>query len=190
MTATSPDVRLTAPIARAPDREQWLEAMFQAHYARVAQLVSRVVGDRAEAEALTLEAFWQLWQRPPADDRNVGGWLYRVALRLGLNALRAARRRANYEIAAGRWALENTPPPDPAQEAERHAERARVQAVLAQLPEREAQLLLLRHTGLSYQEVAATLGVAPGSVGTLLARAEAAFAARWATQNEADNESP
>jgi RNA polymerase sigma-70 factor (ECF subfamily) len=37
------------------------------------------------------------------------------------------------------------------------------------------QLLLLRQEGLSYRELADALGLAPGSVGTLLARAEAAF---------------
>jgi RNA polymerase sigma-70 factor (ECF subfamily) len=40
---------------------------------------------------------------------------------------------------------------------------------------REAQLLILRHSGLAYKEIAAALGVAPGSIGTLLARAEKEF---------------
>ena len=34
---------------------------------------------------------------------------------------------------------------------------------------------LLRHSGYSYTEIAATLGIAVGSVGVLLARAESAF---------------
>ena len=50
-----------------------------------------------------------------------------------------------------------------------------VRAALASLDERQVQLLLLRQEGLSYRELATVLGVAPGSVGTLLARAEAAF---------------
>ena len=36
-------------------------------------------------------------------------------------------------------------------------------------------MLILRHSGLSYKEIAATLGLAPGSVGALLARAEKEF---------------
>ena len=56
------------------------------------------------------------------------------------------------------------------------AERAaRVRAVLASLKPRDAQLLLLRSGGLAYRELAVTLGIEPGSVGTLLARAEAEF---------------
>jgi RNA polymerase sigma-70 factor (ECF subfamily) len=44
---------------------------------------------------------------------------------------------------------------------------------------RAAKLLMLRHTGLSYAEVAEALNVAPGSVGTMLARAERDFERRY-----------
>jgi len=37
----------------------------------------------------------------------------------------------------------------------------------------------LRYSGLSYAEIAAALGIAAGSVGTLLARAEADFERRY-----------
>jgi RNA polymerase sigma-70 factor (ECF subfamily) len=64
---------------------------------------------------------------------------------------------------------------DPQDEYLRHEERERVRAALARLPERQGKLLLLRHAGLSYAEMAAALEVAPGSIGTLLVRAERAF---------------
>jgi DNA-binding CsgD family transcriptional regulator len=47
--------------------------------------------------------------------------------------------------------------------------------VLALLKPREAQLLLLRASGLAYRELAEATGIHPNSVGTLLARAEAEF---------------
>src|SRR5918912_871288 len=65
---------------------------------------------------------------------------------------------------------------DPQDELVRSEERALVREVLARLPERQSRLLLLRHAGLSLTEVASALEVAPGSVGTLLVRAERAFA--------------
>lgn len=37
---------------------------------------------------------------------NRSGWLYRVATNLGLNALRAHKRRQRYELDAGRWEIE------------------------------------------------------------------------------------
>lgn len=156
------------------------EASFQQHYARVYNLLFRLVGNRAEAEDLALEVFSRFWERKPAAvgaDEGLGGWLYRVATNLGFNALRAARRRARHEVIFDDENADAQPArdADPAQAAELAAERAQVQAVLRQLKPRDAQILLLRHSGLSYKEIAAALEIAPGSVGTLLARAERAF---------------
>ncbi|MCC7362505.1 MAG: sigma-70 family RNA polymerase sigma factor [Anaerolineales bacterium] len=170
-----PEPDATRPVATSADAEAALEAAFAEHYARVYGVLFRLLGERAAAEDLALETFWRLWQRTPRDRANLGGWLYRVALRLGYNALRAARRRAHYELAAGVAAWEQSAPPDPARAVELAEERARVRAALAQLPERDAHLLMLREAGLSYKELAAAVGVAPGSVGTLLHRAAAAF---------------
>jgi RNA polymerase sigma-70 factor (ECF subfamily) len=47
--------------------------------------------------------------------------------------------------------------------------------VLAALATRQAELLLLRGDGLSYQDIAETLELNPASVGTLLSRAQQAF---------------
>ena len=53
--------------------------------------------------------------------------------------------------------------------------RDEVRLALAELPERQRNCVLLRHSGYSYAEIAATVGVAVGSVGVLLARGERAF---------------
>jgi RNA polymerase sigma-70 factor, ECF subfamily len=156
-------------------REAEFEAVFLQHYQRVYGVLYRLTGNRAEAEDLALEAFLKLWQDPPGREGSLGGWLYRVATRLGFNALRAGQRRRGYESAAGRDAWEQGNTPDPSHEVERRDERASVRAALARMAERDAQLLILRHSGLTYREIATVLGVSPGSIGTLLARAERAF---------------
>jgi DNA-directed RNA polymerase specialized sigma24 family protein len=43
------------------------------------------------------------------------------------------------------------------------------------MDERAASLLALRYSGLSYDEIAAALGLRKSSIGTLLSRAEDAF---------------
>lgn len=172
MTVTTQQAGAINPPAQ---REAEFEAVFLQHYQRVFGVLYRLTGDRAEAEDLALEAFLKLWQDPPGREGNLGGWLYRVATRLGFNALRSGQRRRGYESAAGRDAWDQGEPPDPPREAERRDERAAVRATLGILAERDAQLLILRHSGLSYREIAATLGVSPGSIGTLLTRAERAF---------------
>jgi RNA polymerase sigma-70 factor (ECF subfamily) len=160
-------------------REAGFEALFHAHWARVVQVLARLVGDPAEAEDLALDAFWRLYRRPPSQDQNLGGWLYRVATRLGLNALRARQRRQQYEESAGKDALDFDPPGNPAALVEQAQERQQVRQVLSQMKPRPAQLLILRHSGLSYAEIAAALDVSPTSVGTLLARAEREFEGRY-----------
>ncbi len=157
------------------------ERVFLEQYPRVYEVLARLVGDRAEAEDLTLETFWRLHRNPPDSkhERNLGGWLYRVATNLGLNALRARKRRERYELEAGKDVFAHGAADDPADAYAAEEERTRVRQVLAQMDERQAQLLLMRHSGLTYEELAAALGVSPNSIGTLLARAEREFEKRY-----------
>jgi RNA polymerase sigma-70 factor (ECF subfamily) len=167
------DSRLLERIARGDTAS--FDVLFYRHYDRVYGLLFRLVGERAEAEDLAQEAFVRLHARgrsgrPIAADENVGGWLYRVAMNLGYNALRDRSRRWTRDVHL-------MPEPEAGVESQFHRreERARVRAALARLPERQALLLLLRQMNFSYAECAAICEVAPGSVGTLLARAAEAF---------------
>jgi RNA polymerase sigma-70 factor (ECF subfamily) len=137
----------------------------------------RLVGDQAEAEDLALETFWRLYTNHPKLDsqRSLGGWLYRVAVNLGFNALRSRQRRQQYESWAMLHTHEDKPEWDPPEQFEKAQEILQVRRALLRLKPRSAQLLVLRYSGLSYRELADTLSVAPGSVGTLLVRAEREF---------------
>jgi RNA polymerase sigma-70 factor (ECF subfamily) len=67
------------------------------------------------------------------------------------------------------------PAPDVAEAVVTRDERRRVRAALARLPRKQAVALVLRHSGLSYADVAAALDLSPGSVGTTVRRAESAL---------------
>ena len=54
-------------------------------------------------------------------------------------------------------------------------EQGRVRAVLAAMPRREAELLLLRSDEYSYEDLAKALAINAVSVGTLLSRAKQRF---------------
>jgi len=154
--------------------ERAFEQVFHACYGPVYGAAYRLLGNRAEAEEAAQEAFLRLHRQPPtrSSTPNLMGWLITVATNLAYNRLRSERRRRQREEQVTLPAQ----PMDAADETDVGGERARrVRRVLAQLPERQTLILLLRHSGLSYSEVAEQLGVAPGSVGTLLARAERAF---------------
>jgi len=159
-----------------PKERASFEDLFLQHWDRVYGVLFRLTGDCAEAEDLALETFTRLWQRPPAQDQTLVGWLYRVATNLGYNALRSAGRRSRHEMDAGMEALAaGAGSPNPAKEAERSEDRQRVHQILQQMQARQAQLLILRHSGMAYQEIAEILNIAPSSVGTLLVRAEKEF---------------
>ena len=68
---------------------------------------------------------------------------------------------------------------DPLAEMMRREQQQRVQAVLAELKPDYAQLLLLRHAGLSYGELAEALRMNQASVGKRLARAMTEFEKRY-----------
>ncbi len=69
--------------------------------------------------------------------------------------------------------------PDPAQAAEVQDTQSQVRRILAEMKPRDAKLLLLRHAGLSYDELATTLNIAPASIGPLLTKAKRDFAQRY-----------
>ena len=167
--------RLRTGIAQA--RDEALEALFRQHYAQVYAVLYRLVGD--EADDLAQEVFLRLYRQPPQGrEGDLNAWLYRVATNLGYNALRSQRRRDRYRDLLGAvthalgW---QSAPADPALVAAQRQEADQVRATLAALRERDAAMLVLRHQGLSSRELAEVFGVAPGSVGTMLARAERAF---------------
>jgi RNA polymerase sigma-70 factor (ECF subfamily) len=90
-----------------------------------------------------------------------------------LNVLRSGRRRATREETAA--ASDVAVGADIAEAVVTLEERTRVRAALARLPRKQAMALVLRHSGLSYAEVAAALDLSPGSVGTTVRRAESAL---------------
>jgi RNA polymerase sigma-70 factor (ECF subfamily) len=153
------------------------EDIFSRHYARIVAVLIRLVGDRAQAEELADDVFWKLYKQPPSSGRksNLGGWLYRTATHMGIDALRAAACRQRYEQAAASDFFEVGAPPDPLDEVLRAERQHRARATLARLKPAQAQLLILRYSGFSYKELADALGVKSSSIGTLLARAEAQF---------------
>jgi RNA polymerase sigma-70 factor, ECF subfamily len=151
------------------------EAVFLRYYPRVRNMLRRLLGDGGQAEELAQDVFLKLYREPlPAGrEHNLIAWLYRVATNLGYNALRAQRRSQTRETL---WqARESTGFANPEAEVIRADVQDRVRRALSRLSTQQAQILMLRHDGMSYREIADVVQVAPGSVGTLLARAEQAF---------------
>ena len=140
--------------------------LFEQYHESLVRMLYRRTGDRDQAEDLAQETFARAVAAPP---RNPRPWLFAVALNLvredGRRSVRQGRRlqllKGEAEAAA--------PAPDAV--VERREQAAQVQAALALLNERDREALLLKAEGFNYDEIAETLGLAKGAVGTTLARA-------------------
>jgi RNA polymerase sigma-70 factor (ECF subfamily) len=143
------------------------DALFRRLYPSLFRYLQRLTGDADTADDLAQEAFVRLLGNP-LPEAEAKPWLFTVATNLVRDGARMATRRERL-LSTFRPAPSAPPPADA--EAERNERIAGVRAALEQLKPRDRQLLLMREEGFSYEEMARTIGVAPTSVGTLLARA-------------------
>jgi RNA polymerase sigma factor (sigma-70 family) len=159
------------PTAAVGVRPTSFDRLFDEEYARVAAIARRVLGDPIAAEDVAQEVFLDLHRRfgdnPGA---KAPAWARTAAAHTALNMIRSNRRRA---VREERYATEPSLEDDP-QVAVEAAETTRaVRAALGRIPKRQATVLALRYSGLSYAEMASTLGIGVNGVGTRLRRAEA-----------------
>jgi RNA polymerase sigma factor (sigma-70 family) len=147
------------------------EGFFREHYLAVVHIAQTVVGDFQAAQDVAQEVFLAAYRRFPGDYEQAAGWVRVAAAHTALNTLRGERRRVRRHLFA--HGSDCSPSAEDAvidQEA-----RAELRRALARLPRRSAAALVMRHSGMSYLEIAVGLGVKAGHVGTMLRRAESAL---------------
>jgi RNA polymerase sigma-70 factor (ECF subfamily) len=147
------------------------ESIFAREYRGVVSAARRIVGIAA-AEDIAQDAFAALYRMGPNDADHARNWVYRTTMHRAISALRTNRRREAREVANS---ADLAAPEQPPEYLERRELREEVQDVLRRLNRRYAIVLALRHSGMSYKEIAAVMDVKLNQVGTLLVRAEAAF---------------
>jgi RNA polymerase sigma-70 factor (ECF subfamily) len=148
--------------------------LFEAHFQRLYRYLDRLSGEPELAADLAQEAFIKLYRRGALPD-TPEAWLISVAMNLFRNEKSSRSRRGRLLTASRSERVLADAPPSPEQAAIADESRRRVRAALDRLPDRDRSLLLLRAEGYSYRDMAAALDLNEGSVGTLLARARAAF---------------
>ncbi|MEK2475163.1 MULTISPECIES: RNA polymerase sigma factor SigE [Streptomyces] len=173
-----PKARGGAPIADAPtatfaadaDVQAWSpptwEEIVSTHSARVYRLAYRLTGNQHDAEDLTQEVFVRVFRSLSTyTPGTFEGWLHRITTNLFLDMVRR-RQRIRFD-ALGDDAAEKLPSREPAPQQQfddTHFD-ADVQHALDTLaPEFRAAVVLCDIEGLSYEEIAATLGVKLGTV--------------------------
>jgi RNA polymerase sigma-70 factor (ECF subfamily) len=157
------------------------QELIERNHSRVIGLAYRFVGNRTEAEDLAQEVFLRIYRarhtyRPTA---KFSTWMFRIAANVSLNALRDRSRRRD-DISIGQLGGEDqasfTVPDPEAPAPDRRMGRSeleqRVQEAISELPEKEQIAVILnKYEGLSYADIARTLGCSTMAVKSLLARA-------------------
>jgi len=155
---------------------------FDELYPPLVRYCHRLTGDRDAAEDTAQEAMVRLYTHKvegPTPALRV--WLFKTATHLV---------RDRYRVEENRRRLLEADPVTPGEvegperALERGSDRARAQRALAELGERDREMLLMRYGGFSYKEIADMVDVAATSVGTLLARAERRFLDRIEVERE------
>ena len=156
---------------------QALGELFDRYADRIYTYCFRRTASWAVAEDATSSVFLEAWRahdRAAAYDDAALPWLYGIATNVCRNLGRSERRHL---AAVGRLPRP-TEGPDHAEEIDQRVDSeramARVVAELADLPERDREVIaLVVWSGLTYEEAAEALGVPVGTVRSRLARARA-----------------
>jgi RNA polymerase sigma factor (sigma-70 family) len=145
------------------------------HSARVYRLAYRLTGNMHDAEDLTQEVFVRVFRSLPSyTPGTFEGWLHRITTNLFLDMARR-RQRIRFEgLGDQAVGLLRDGEPTPAQAFDaRHLDTDVQQALEALAPEYRAAVVLCDIEGLSYEEIAATLGVKLGTVRSRIHRGRA-----------------
>jgi RNA polymerase sigma-70 factor (ECF subfamily) len=179
-----------------PEGSPWTppswEQVVREHSGRVYRLAYRLTGNVHDAEDLTQEVFVRVFRSLSSyTPGTFEGWLHRITTNLFLDGVRRKKRvrfdplgEDAHERVAGRE-------PDPSRVYEDTHLDDDVQAALDALsPEFRAAVVLCDIEGLSYEEVAATLGIKLGTVRSRIHRGRSQLRTALAHRRRPDRTLP
>ena len=161
--------------AAAKDKIGFDEA-FALHHRTVYRAARSVVHDAALAEDVTQETFLRLYKNQDSitDDEMLRPWLISVAINVAKNTIRgnirANTRDENYVKEAGDTSVCSVEI-----DYEEYAGVNEIYRALNKVKEPLRSCLMLKQQGLSYKEIASSLDLNEGSIGTFIARARQEF---------------
>lgn len=171
-----PAAAATAAPSAAPDTsEQWAQIVAE-HSARVYRLAYRLTGNQHDAEDLTQETFIRVFRSLSSyTPGTFEGWLHRITTNLFLDQARRRQKIRIEPVGEDTYRLESTARESTPERGYEHANLDHdVQRALDELPpEFRAAVVLCDMEGLSYEEVAVTLGIKLGTVRSRIHRGRA-----------------
>lgn len=159
------------------------ESLMTAYENRIYSLALRSTGSEQDAADITQEVFLRAWKNLDSfrGDSSLSTWLYRVTSNLCVDF---ARKKAaegmpssiDDEESPAADLADSSRMAQPEAAAENSELREELQFALAQLSEEHRRVVLLRDVaGMTYTDIARTLGLEEGTVKSRLARARASL---------------
>ncbi len=162
--------------------EAEFEAMMRANGPKIYTLAIRLCGNEAEGHDLAQDTFikaWEYWGRFRGE-ADPGTWLYRICVNQWKNRVRSLKRRFfwnHFSVDGGGLDDDAKVPQIASREAplsaslETRERDQKLQEALAQLPEEDRAILILREIDeKSYEEIAELLDIPVGTVRSRLSR--------------------
>ncbi len=165
------------------------EQLLERYQNSIYSFVYRLLDDPNEAPDVTQEVFLKVFRKIGEfrEDSSLKTWLYRIAVHEASNRRRWFARHRLREVANGAhagnegrdWELPASAAETPFDSVQRREVRMALEYGLRQLDERLRQAVVLRDIeGLGYNEIAAMLGIAPGTVKSRILRGREALKKR------------
>lgn len=167
----------------AADQNKDFAALYQRELPRIYNFFRFRVGDDQAAEDLTAEVFEKAWRNRGNyrhDLASFSTWLFVIARRVATDHFRKHRSTVPLEEAE-----QVIDPQTPEAVAQQHAEFAQLSNVLAQLAERERELVALKYgAGLTNRAIAQISGLTESNVSTILHRVTNQLRAQLENEHE------
>jgi RNA polymerase sigma-70 factor (ECF subfamily) len=161
--------------------EMAFQELVERNHTRVIGLIYRFINDASDAEDLAQEVFLRIYRaratyKPTA---KFSTWMFRITANVSLNALRSrANRRDDVsidQVAEGSESPRSVPDLDghqPDHHLNQQELHEKVQEAIKALPEKQQIAVVLnKYEGMSYADIARTIGCSTMAVKSLLARA-------------------
>ena len=159
--------------------EEAFRVLFETHKDRVYSIALRYAGDSASAMDIAQDTFLKLLStiQQFRGESSFESWLYRMVVNSCLDYHR--KRRRFLPLLDEALDVFRSPRESTLHDLLREEQEERVQQIVAQLPEEQRIVVVLRYTdGLSYEEIADLLGCRRGTVASRLNRAHKALERR------------
>jgi RNA polymerase sigma-70 factor (ECF subfamily) len=147
----------------AAGRQIAFEVIVREYDERLRTFTFGLLRDRDAMDDVLQDVYLKAYRALPGfrGESRLSTWLFRIAYTTCMSRLRASGRETPFDPD-----LDGAEPVSPEDLVEQISLRGQLAAALATLPaELRASLLLVHREGLSYEESATILGIAPGTVG-------------------------